>query len=125
MRISDWSAGVVSSELSGGSTGGSAFTEPVSRLEEGRVPGVVALFGVEVLAGQQGIAVDVPFAARKVVAEHGRRRLGFVDDAHGEVAFDQAVQCFRHVGGGLVALDRKSTRLNTSHLGASRLPSSA
>src|SRR3546814_15995402 len=48
------------------------------------------------------------FRSRKVVAEHRRRRLGFVDDAHGEVASDQAVQRFRHVGGGLVALDDRA-----------------
>ena len=54
-------------------------------------------------------------------------------------AANVTLQCKEHVGGGLVTImvrgdvgavkaateDRKSTRLNSSHIGSSRMPSSA
>src|SRR6266851_2397569 len=57
------------------------------------------------LAGHQVVAVLIPVAARKVVAQHRRRLLRLAFHAERQVALDQAVQRLGHVGGGLVALD--------------------
>src|SRR5471030_24553 len=55
--------------------------------------------------GEQRIAVLVPLAAGIVVAEHGGRGTGLLDDAERQIWFGQPMQRLGHVGRRLVAVD--------------------
>src|SRR5882724_4912716 len=73
--------------------------------EDGVEPGAFLPHRLQVLAGQQIVAVLVPVAAGVVVAEHGRGGLRLVLDADRQVALGQALERLRNVGRGLVELD--------------------
>ena len=75
-----------------------------------RTPHVwLTLDGCNFEATAQGVRVEIPLAVWEVVRRHTPAR------------FDLAAL----TGAQLRAEDRKSTRLNSSHLGISRMPSSA
>src|SRR5579863_2265876 len=56
-------------------------------------------------AVDQRIGIAVPAAARVVVAKHGRVVLGFLVQAEREIAFDEPLERFGHMGCGLVIVD--------------------
>src|SRR3546814_2768219 len=103
MRISDWSSDVCSSDLDG--------TNAVIVRRDCRVACGETL--LEMLDGQwKHILRDLIL---QIEAEHAAKVLRTALERVGFGRFDREVEC----------RDRKSTRLNSSHYCASRMPSSA
>src|SRR3546814_9480977 len=109
MRISDWRSDVCSSDLLAG-----ARLEIAPEAFEHRLPlRATARHVVEFLLQPRGeIIADIAF--EEAFEEGGEQAPAFFGD--------EAVFPDRHIG---AILDRKSTRLNSSHSCATRMPTSA
>src|SRR3546814_4905215 len=132
MRISDWSSDVCSSDLGGvgrAKSGKSSRLKPLLLFDEGAFEHVLAGHAD---ARGGGEAAGVEQAAEvgqhlRATADHGAVVSG-VERVEAEVGGDAAaVEQGGQAPAPVVAVDgdRKSTRLNSSHSFASRMPSSA
>src|SRR3546814_2908749 len=120
MRISDWSSDVCPSDLAGSDGGGCIITLPFDNLDPHGQPLVVDRH-----------AIILPFARRRPIV--GMLVIGVAADlVRGALihalrfhAVEQRLGLGIAKRAFVAEQDRKSTRLNSSHYCASRMPSSA